>query len=213
VYCSARRISNVLPTAGDPITFGSKQLRRSVTGSSIPGPDGSGQGWKYRSHRRSLGICCRNRRSAPRSPTGYPQKPPCTSAMPATEPARVPVRVPVQSGCWNFFGGGRNNFWHRGLRRRGWRWRLIGLRPCRSVERVQHKVAVVLHEEPNILGALGVGVPDRLVRRVEHAVAVLLHLEAFDVLAVGARRPHSLAARGQHQVAIFLQGQRVRAIA
>ena len=53
-----------------------------------------------------------------------------------------------------------------------WRWRhLVGVgarRPGDAVEPVQHDVAVVLQDQPHILGALGVGVPDGLVRRVEH---------------------------------------------
>src|SRR5215212_7077629 len=88
------------------------------------------------------------------------------------------------SGCW-FGWRGRRLFGRDGNRFRCWRlgslrWRRISLsvgRPRWTVEAVQHEVAVVLQKEPNILGALGIRVPDRLVRCVEYAVAVRLHLK------------------------------------
>ncbi len=124
-------------------------------------------------------------------------------------------RLRRRCGCLRLLCGGRNHFGCRGLgalaagaapRRSAYSTPTPGRRTWRTAPGCGRPAEASL----NVLGALGIGMPDRLIRRVEHAVAVLLHLKAFGVLAVGARRPHRLAARGQHQVAVVLQRQRVR---
>ena len=142
----------------------------SATESSAPVPDESDPGSRCHSRRRSAGTCCRRRRSARRSPTACHRTPPCTSVEQGAAVAAVAgAAVPEPRRAATAPRPRRAR--PLGLLRRRRRWRLVGVRarrPRDPVGSVQHQVAVVLQHQPDILGALGIGVPDRLVRCVEH---------------------------------------------